>query len=169
MKKILELFGIVDLTPAMENRLVLSAFSLLIFFILIYFYVISREKIKANHKDGSGLVYTFNWINELNFYELSNIWVNENESDETHEEAYSKLTIGSGRDDWKEKIASDKLEKVIEEVIIYKKHKNESLEAILNIASRNTRNNNNRLMDMISYEEYQLNRNKVSHSLMSII
>ena len=330
MQQLLDLLGISGLTPILKNRLILSSFCLLIFFLLIYFWAISRSKIKANNKDGSGLVYlsfsfllcfligfvsvyhpiqntylvisallslcllsslsffsigthpidkivshpswkngikylgfgwviiismasgleviswvdiivsvlaitllgfficryfvrrglnfiafiaagyfaifillqviqpdslsagkfghmntiilgpslllavivlayTFNWINELNFYELSNIWVSNDSSDESNQVAYAKLTQDANRQTWMEKIANDELEKVIEEVIILKKHKNENIEAILNIASRNTRNNNNHLKDLIKYEDYQLNRNKVSHSLMQLI
>ena len=68
-----------------------------------------------------------------------------------------------------DKIAADELEKVIEEVIIFKKHKNQNLEVILNIASRNTRNNNNRLKDQIEYQDYQMNRNKISEALITMI
>jgi Effector-associated domain 11 len=114
------------------------------------------------------LAYTFNWINELNFYELSNIWVS-NDSNNNSQKAYSKLTTDANRETWTEKIANDELEKVIEEMIILKRHKNESLEAILNIASRNTRNNNNYMKDMIKYEDYQLNRNKVSAALLGMV
>lgn len=115
------------------------------------------------------LAYTFNWINELNFYELSSIWVGNDKSEEKNQEAYSKLTLSADKDAWLTKIAGDELEKVIEEIIILKKHKNENLEAILNIASRNTRNNNNQLKGLIPYEEYQMNRNKVSDSLMQLL
>lgn len=115
------------------------------------------------------LAYTFNWINELNFYELSNIWVSNDTPDETRQQSYSKLTLNTNRDTWMEKIAADEIEKVIEEIIILKKHQNENLEAILNIASRNTRNNNNHLKELIKYEDYQLNRNKISNSLIALI
>lgn len=43
----------------MKNRLILSSFCLLISLILLYFLGISRSKIKANNRDGSGLVYLF--------------------------------------------------------------------------------------------------------------
>ncbi len=116
------------------------------------------------------LAYTFNWINELNFYELSNIWVNENEDETKDNKAtYSKLTLSASQDTWLEKIANDDLEKVIDEMIIFKKHKSQKLETILNIASRNTRNNNNRLKDTIDYQDYQLNRNKISEALIAMI
>lgn len=116
------------------------------------------------------LAYTFNWINELNFYELSSIWV----SDEEQAGEDTAADPGTNRQpvhqqSWMERIARDELEDVIEEVIIMKKHRNESLEMILNIASRNTRNNNNRLKDVIAYEDYQLNRNKVSEALLLLV
>lgn len=113
------------------------------------------------------LAYTFNWINELNFDELSNIWVQDKEEMPGQEKVH--ISTKDRREKWMEVIAKDDLEKVIEEVIIYKKHKNESLETILNVASRNTRNNNNRLKELIVYEEYQMNRNKLSHALMTLI
>lgn len=115
------------------------------------------------------LAYTFNWINELNFYELSNIWLGTENPSQQESAAYSKLTVDANQDAWMERIASDDIEKVIQEVIILKKHRNENLETILNIAARNTRNNNNHLKDLIRYEDYQLNRNKVANSLMGII
>ncbi|MBI1227076.1 MAG: hypothetical protein GC192_17730 [Bacteroidetes bacterium] len=114
------------------------------------------------------LAYTFNWINELNFYELSNIWISDGQTVEEKKDAYAKLTTSANRTTWLEKIADDDLEKVIEEMIILKKHRNENIETLLSIASQNTRNNNNQLKGIISYEEYQLNRNKVSNSLISL-
>lgn len=115
------------------------------------------------------LAYTFSWINELNFHEISAIWISEEEKSEDEKEAFSKLTLDEHREDWLEKISNDELEKVIEEIIILKKERNGNLAAILNIASRNTRNNNNHLKDIIRYDDYQLNRNKVSHSLITML
>jgi|GEM_PF-4696389 len=115
------------------------------------------------------MAYTFNWINELNFYELSNIWVGTDRTPAEDKAAYAKLTKSANSDTWKEKIASDEIEQVIDEMIILKKHRNENLEVILSIASQNTRNNNNQLKGIISYEDYQLNRNKVSNSLVSLM
>lgn len=116
------------------------------------------------------LAYTFNWINELNFYELSSIWVSEEEpttGSTPSNSSAGRLTVHQAS--WMERIARDELEEVIDEVIITKKHRNENLEMILNIASRNTRNNNNRLKDVIAYEDYQLNRNKVSEALLLLV
>ncbi len=118
------------------------------------------------------LSYTFNWINELNFYELSSIWVNEeggNTGTKEQKQAYANLTLHPDRENWIEKIATDDLESVIEEMIIYKKHRHQNLETLLNIASRNTRNNNNQLKDLIKYEDYQLNRNKISEALIALV
>lgn len=115
------------------------------------------------------LSFTFNWINELSFYELSEIWVGEEKGTEGKNAEYSRLTVEDNKKVWMEKIAKDDLEKVIEEIIIFKRHKNQTLEIILNIASRNTRNNNNRLKDIIPYQDYQLNRNKVSNALVTMI
>ncbi|MFK7971128.1 MAG: hypothetical protein AB8F95_12210 [Bacteroidia bacterium] len=118
------------------------------------------------------LAYTFNWINELNFYELANIWVGTaggDESEESHQKAYSEITVGKGSSSWMERVASDEIEEVIQEMIISKKHQNENLEFVLNIASRNTRNNNNHLKNLIRYEEYQLNRNQISNSLVGLL
>ncbi len=116
------------------------------------------------------LSYTFNWINELNFYELSNIWVHkESASAEQQQATYSQLTLSDNSSGWVERIAEDELETVIEEVIILKRHRNEGLEGILNIASRNTRNNNNHLQSLIKYEDYQLNRNQIAHYLLQLV
>jgi hypothetical protein len=116
------------------------------------------------------LSYTFNWINELNFYELSSIWVqNESAAPEQQRAAYSQLTLSADQSAWVERIAQDELEKVIEEVIILRRHRNEGLEDILNIASRNTRNNNNHLQGLIKYEDYQLNRNQIAHFLLQLV
>jgi hypothetical protein len=116
------------------------------------------------------LSYTFNWINELNFYELSNIWVqNEAASPGQQQATYSQLALSADKAAWVERIAKDELEKVIEEVIILKRHRNEELEVILNIASRNTRNNNNHLQGLIKYEDYQLNRNQIAYFLLQLV
>ncbi|MFK8007643.1 MAG: hypothetical protein AB8H03_14790 [Saprospiraceae bacterium] len=115
------------------------------------------------------LSFTFNWINELSFYELADIWVGEENASEKKIGEFAKLTVEDNKQTWMKKIAKDDIEKVIEEIIILKKHKNQDLEMILNIASRNTRNNNNKLKDIISYEDYQLSRNKVIDSLIKII
>lgn len=116
------------------------------------------------------LSYTFSWINELNFYELSSIWVAEGPSDsEQKKQAYTNIVLHADHENWMEKIAADDLETVIEEMIIYKKHKHQKLETLLNLASRNTRNNNNQMKDLIKYEDYQLNRNKISEALIMLV
>ena len=115
------------------------------------------------------LSFTFNWINELSFYELADIWVGEEDASEEDLGAFAKLTVEDNKKSWLGKIAKDDIEKVIEEIIILKKYKNQDLEMILNIASRNTRNNNNKLKDIISYEDYQLSRNKIIDSLIVMV
>lgn len=117
------------------------------------------------------LSYTFNWINELNFYELSKIWVSEGEviDSPAAQQSYNQLTSNKNQATWMDKIADDKIEKVIEEMIILKKHKNESLEDILNLAARNTRNNNSQMKQIIKYEDYQLSRNQVSNALIQLV
>ncbi len=115
------------------------------------------------------LSFTFNWINELSFYELADIWVGEDTASDQELGEFAKFTMDDNKQTWMKKIAKDDIEKVIEEIIILKKHKNQDLEMILNIASRNTRNNNNKLKDIISYEDYQLSRNKVIDSLIKMI
>lgn len=116
------------------------------------------------------LSYTFNWINELNFYELSRIWVGEEPSfNESGPKSNTNRNRGQNQKLWKEKIAKDKIETVIDEIIILKKYENENLENILNIASRNTRNNNNHMKGIIKYEDYQLNRNQISDALIKLL
>lgn len=114
------------------------------------------------------LSYTFNWINELNFYELSKMWVSNNDENINPDEKL-EFIYSTNIENWKEKIAKDDIEKVIQEIIVLKKYKNESIEDILNIASRNTRNNNNHLKNIIKYEDYQLNRNQISNSLIMML
>lgn len=115
------------------------------------------------------LSYTFSWINELNFYELSSIWVEEKETDAPNSTPSNKLTHEIDKDAWVEKIAMDQIEEVIQEIIIYKKHKSQNLEKVLILAARNTRNNNNQMKGIIPHEEYQLNRNQVSNGLIKMI
>lgn len=114
------------------------------------------------------LSFTFNWINELSFYEIANIWVEEEEKEQDGMD-YTQFTFGDHKKDWLKKIAKDDIEKVIEEMIIFKQHKNQKLNLIVSIASRNNRNNNKQLKGIISYENFQLNRNQVSNDLISII
>ncbi len=115
------------------------------------------------------MAYTFNWINELNFYELSNIWVGIDQTGVEKKDAYAALTKTANKATWMEKLANDEIEQVIDEIIILKKHRNENIENILSIASQNTHNNNSQLKGIISYEDYQLNRNKVSNSLINLV
>ncbi len=113
--------------------------------------------------------FTFNWVNEQNFRELSQIYTVHELGffEEEIEQLDRSKELLSKR--WQEQVTNDNLEKVIEEVLTYKKNKNESLGFIINIAQRNTRNNTNRLKELIKYEEYQLNRNKISTALISLI
>lgn len=113
------------------------------------------------------LAYTFNWINELNFYELSRIWTGEESTSGPTGSASPPIIPKS--DEWTDLLAQDDIERVIQEIIIKKKMRNESLETILNLASRNSRNNDNNRKDMISYDDYQRNRNKVAHALTELI
>ncbi|RMG72777.1 MAG: hypothetical protein D6722_04805 [Bacteroidetes bacterium] len=115
------------------------------------------------------LAYTFNWLNELDFYELSNIWVAPPSAPQAAHTAYAPLTQPGHRSDWLEKMAKDEIETVIEEMIILRKHRHENLEDLLNLASRNTRNNTHYLKDLIKYEDYQLNRNKIAHALTQMV
>ncbi len=117
------------------------------------------------------LAYTFNWINELNFYEISRIWTGEENDGEAVSEQAAK-TSGPElpkSEGWIDLLAQDDLERVIKEMIIHKRLRNESLEDILNLASRNSRNNDNNRKDLISYDDYQRSRNKVSTTLMTLI
>jgi len=118
------------------------------------------------------LAYTFNWINELNFYELSSIWTGQDAATGVETTKATAIPASSAklqRGQWVEMLAKDDLERVIQEVIIAKKHRNETLEEILNVASRNTRNNNNQLKGIIKYEDYQLNRNQLGEALLVLL
>ena len=104
----------------------------------------------------------------MNFHELSKIWVGE-ANPANSIESESIINHQKNKKTWKEKIAKDEIEKVIEEIIMLKQYRNENLENILNIASRNTRNNNNHMKNIIKYEDYQLNRNQISNSLITML
>lgn len=115
------------------------------------------------------LAYTFNWINELTFYELSRMWTDEGETAGTPAGDYVHLLQTDNKQVWLDKLAKDEVEDVISELLIYKKHRNDPIEDVLNVAARNSRNNNNQLRELIKYEDYQLNRNKVANALMTLL
>ncbi len=115
------------------------------------------------------MAYTFNWINELTFYELSRMWTDEGETAGTPAGDYAHLLQNDNKQVWLDKLAKDEIEDVISELLIYKKHRHEPIEDVLNIAARNSRNNNNQLRDLIKYDDYQLNRNKVANALMTLL
>ncbi len=111
------------------------------------------------------VAYTFNWINEQNFRELSKIYT----SREEEENRSSKVSENTLPERWRKQIAKDNIERAIEEVMSFLKNKNRELDFILNIAQRNNRNNTTRLKDLINYEVYQRNRNQISEALIAII
>lgn len=119
------------------------------------------------------LAYTFNWINELNFHQLSSIWTEQDPSPSVNDQqSVNDSELGTNAitpDQWTTMIAADQIERVIKERIIQQQLRNENLELILNIAARNNRNNDNHLKDLIPYDEYQRNRNKISQALMSSV
>ncbi len=115
------------------------------------------------------IAYTFNWLNELNYRELSKIYDGSTHSTSTEKTLASDVSEQKAVNRWRKCIAHDDVERVIEELLSYKKFKNESLSIIMNLAQRNNRNNTNRLKDIIRYEEYQLNRNKISQALIRLM
>lgn len=114
------------------------------------------------------VAHTYSWYNELNFTELSKIFTDDESKDE--ENAFN-VNLGEApmKSRWEEKIANDDLEKVIEEIMAYKQSKNLSLSPIISVAQKNNRNNTNQLKGIIKYEDYQINRNKVSNALLTLI
>lgn len=152
-------------------------FSILIICLLQIYYPVNLKDLNFDHFNTSilfpamflavvALVLSFNWISELKFKEVTKIY----SSKEDDPKVQSFLDGNLKKDEliqyWNELIASDNIEKVIEEMIsIIEKHKKD-LEFILLIASRNSRNNTDRLKQIISDDDYNLSRNQITAALI---
>lgn len=115
------------------------------------------------------LSYTFSWINELSFKELSRLWTNNDQDNSPDLDFIASASTNERNEFWNTKLAQDHLEEVIESIILSRKHRNEDLEPILILAARNTRNNNDRLQELITDADYRAQRNKVTKGLIGLI
>ncbi|MCB0636590.1 MAG: hypothetical protein KDC54_08225 [Lewinella sp.] len=108
------------------------------------------------------LIVTFNWINELRFKELAKIYTSGVDKDMIEQFLNGQLDRADLIRDWESDISQNHLEAVIEEMVMVKERRNESLEDLLLLAARNSRNNNARHVNgTISEEAYILERNKI--------
>ncbi len=116
------------------------------------------------------LIVTFNWMNEVRFKDLATFYT-EGVDKEMIEKFFNKqITIKELKDDWKTELKNSNLETVIEEMIMIAEKRNESLEMLLTLASRNTRNNNSRyISNIIDDEDYKLERNKISEGIVYLL
>jgi hypothetical protein len=112
---------------------------------------------------------TFNWINELNFQDVAKIYSSGGKTQIVQAFFEKKISKDGLKNGWQKNIMNDDLEKVIEEMVFILEKRNESLDLILNLASRNSRNNTNRLKAIIKDNDYQINRNQISSGIISMI
>lgn len=115
------------------------------------------------------LSYTFSWINELSFKELSKLWTTKDGEEATDIHLIESASAAERNELWNAQLAKDQIEEVIEGILLFRKHRNEELEPILILASRNTRNNNDRLQELITDADYRAQRNKVAKGLIALI
>lgn len=113
------------------------------------------------------LSYTFNWISDLQFQKVSGIWLQP--AVRTPEGKAEPAQAGKSKKPWEARLAEDQIEELIEELILQKRSRNENLEMVISIAARNTRNNNQRIKELVSKEEYQVERNKVAQALLHLL
>jgi hypothetical protein len=73
-----------------------------------------------------------------------------------------------GKPDLLKMIAADKLEEVIEFLLSSTKDDNETLTSVLILSNRLSSINTARLRETIDYDEYQLHRNKITDSVISL-
>ncbi len=113
------------------------------------------------------LVVAFNWMNEVRFKELATFYTEGVDKEMIEKFLNRQITLKQLKDDWKMELKNSNLETVIEEMIMIAEKRNESLEMLLTLASRNTRNNNARFIsNIINEEEYKLERNKISGGIV---
>ena len=116
------------------------------------------------------LIVTFNWMNEVRFKDLANFYTEGVDKEMIEKFLNSQITIQELKDDWKTELKNSNLETVIEEMIMIAEKRNESLEMLLTLASRNTRNNNARFIsNIIDEENYKLERNKISGGIIYML
>lgn len=116
------------------------------------------------------LIVSFNWMNEVRFKDLATFYTEGVDKEMIEKFLNRQITVKDLKDDWKMELKSSNLETVIEEMIMIAEKRNESLEMLLTLASRNTRNNNARyISNIINDEEYKLERNKISEGIVYLL
>ncbi len=115
------------------------------------------------------LAITFNWISELRFREVTRIYSDEHGDTVSQDYFDKRITKDALKSAWRDLVAKDDLEKLIEGMMVVFERRNKSLEILLNVAARNTRNNTSQMKDEISTEEYNVSRNKITSTLLTLI
>lgn len=115
------------------------------------------------------ITITFSWFNELRFKNLAKIYSIEN-NDVAVQEYFNNLRSEQDlKNVWIKLIAKNDLEQAIESLVLFLEKRNEHFEIILNIASRNSRNNTSQLKGVLRPDEYNLSRNQIMASLQELI
>ena len=112
--------------------------------------------------------FTYGWVNRLTYVELSHVFT-DNTSDQEHIKTTDVKFSEEVSQGWRDRIAKDELEIVIEEMINYKQNEGEISKTLLILAGSNHRNNSNRMHTRITREEYEINRIKTSDAVLSLI
>lgn len=116
------------------------------------------------------LVVTFNWVNEIRFKELANIYTEGVDKEMIDKFINGEISQEELTDDWEQEVTSNQLETVIEEMIMIAEKRNESLDLLLALAARNSRNNHaHYIKATIKQEDYNRERNQITVGILSLI
>ncbi|GJM32107.1 MAG: hypothetical protein DHS20C18_11080 [Saprospiraceae bacterium] len=116
------------------------------------------------------LVVTFNWVNEIRFKQLANIYTEGVDKELIDRFLSKQITKKELTDDWSKDITSNQLESVIEEMIMVAEKQNQNLALLLTIASRNSRNNTGFYVNgTISKDDYNRERNQITAGILHLV
>lgn len=74
------------------------------------------------------------------------------------------------KNDWEREVTSNQLETVIEEMIMIAEKRNESLDLLLALAARNSRNNHGHYIKVtIKQDDYNRERNQITDGIIKLI
>lgn len=116
------------------------------------------------------LIVTFNWVNEIRFKELATIYTGGVDKEMIDKFMNGELSEDELTGDWEKEVTGNQLETVIEEMIMIAERRNESLDLLLALAARNSRNNHSYYIKAtIEQSDYDKERNRITMGVLSLI
>ncbi len=116
------------------------------------------------------LIVTFNWVNEVRFKELATIYTEGVDKEMIEKFMSGDLTDDELTGDWEKEITGNQLETVIEEMIMIAERRNDSLDLLLALAARNSRNNHSYFIKAtIEQSDYDKERNRITLGVLTLI